>query len=53
MNKGEREKKRGGGGGVVRGPNELELLHGWLERQRGDIGCLVVFIPLADFDFRW
>ena len=35
--------------------NELELLHGRLERYRGDTTCLVrmVLIFLAGFQFRW
>ena len=31
----------------------MELRHGWLERQRGDISCLEVFLFLADVDFGW
>ena len=32
--------------------NEMELLHGWLERSRGDI-TRAGFIILVGFDFRW
>ena len=42
-------KRRRGGGGKGRGGDELELRHGWLERQRGDISWLVVLISI-DFD---
>ena len=35
------------------GRYKLELRHRWLERQCGDINCLVVFITLADYYFRW
>ena len=40
--------RRGRWGGI-----ELELRHGWLKRQSGDINCLVVFNTLADFGCRW
>ena len=33
--------------------DELDIRQGLLKIYRGDINCLVVFIPLADYDYRW
>ena len=33
--------------------NELDLLHGWLERSRGGNTRRAGFVILVDFDFRW
>ena len=45
---------RGRGGGLNLKTiylNELDLLHGWLERLRGDNTRRAVFVILVDFDF--